>query len=247
MRSTIQGLAVTRGATLALVLSARALAQLPADTGDVIPAEPVFSPSSIAPAIAEERILGVLPTYLVVDSSTRNVAPLTRKQKFQLFLKETTDPSTFAAAGLAAALSQSGNNTPRYGIGAGPYGQRLGAAYADIALGNFFSDAVFASAFHQDPRYYRMGPGHSVARRTAYSLSRLFITRQDNGRSAFNISGLLGTSMAIGLSNAYYPNCNVNGSTVSSHFAGNAIGASVGNLLPEFWPDLKQKFARHHH
>ena len=247
MRSTVDRLTLKHGAALALFFTATAFAQLPGDTTEIIPAELALSSSSVASAISEERILGVLPTYLVVDGLTRNVAPLTKKQKFQLFVKETVDPSTFAAAGVAAALSQSGNSTPSYGVGAGPYGQRLGAAYADIALGNFFGDAVFASVFHQDPRYYRMGPGHSVARRTAYSLSRLFITRQDNGRSAFNISGILGTSVAIGLSNAYYPGCNVNGSTMSSHFASNAIGASVGNLLPEFWPDLKQKFARHRH
>ena len=235
-----------RGGALALLFAAIAFSQVSADSNEIIPVEPITVPSPSVAVLSEERILGVLPTYLVVNPS-QNVAPLTKKQKFQLFVKETMDPSTFAAAGVTAALSQSGNSTPRYGVGAGPYGQRLGAAYADIALGNFFSDAVFASVFHQDPRYYRMGPGHSVARRTAYSLSRLFITRQDNGRSAFNISGILGTGLAVGLANAYYPNCNVNGSTVGSHFASNAIGTSVGNLLPEFWPDLKQKFARHHH
>ncbi len=226
---------------LSWLLGAPLMGQEAADGLEIVPVEPAVSPARVT----EERMLGVLPTYMVVDSASK-AAPLTVKQKFQLFLRETTDPSTFASAAVTAALSQPGNSSPRYGEGAGPFGQRLGAAYADVALGNFFSDAVLASAFHQDPRYYRMGPGHSVARRAAYSLSRLFLTRQDNGRTAFNSSGLLGMGMAIGLSNAYYPNCNVNGPTVTSHFVSNAIGASVGNLLPEFWPDLKQKFFRHH-
>lgn len=241
MRSTGTFFHFARWATIVCIYAARAAAQTQGDFNDAAPIE------SVIPAATEDRMLGVLPSYLVVSDSSQRVAALTKKQKFSLFFRETTDPSTFLAAGVAAGLSQSGNNTPSYGVGAGAYGQRLGAAYADIALGNFFSDALLASAFHQDPRYYRMGPGHSVARRTLYSLSRLVITRQDSGRSSFNVSGLLGTSLAIGLSNAYYPESNVNGSTVSSHFMSNAIGASFGNLIPEFWPDLKQKFSRHHH
>jgi len=224
--------------TVLLASSIGAVAQIASDTADIEPVVPTAS--------QEERILGVLPNYLVIEDPHRSVAALTATQKFNLFLRETTDPFTFVSAGIAAGLSQPGNSTPRYGVGAGPYGQRLGAAYADIALGNFFSDAVLASVFHQDPRYYRMGPGHSVLHRTAYSLSRLFVTRQDSGRSAFNISGVLGTGLAIGLSNAYYPECNVNGSTAGSHFMSNVIGASVANLLPEFWPDMKQKFTRRH-
>lgn len=230
-----------RSVALGFALITTLAAQRPGDFSEILLAD---ATAAVVPSLTEERMLGVLPTYMVVDSSAHDTVPLTKAQKFRLFLRETTDPSTFVAAGISAALSQSGNSAPRYGVGAGPYGQRLGAAYADVALGNFFSDAVLASAFHQDPRYYRMGEGHSIARRTIYSLSRLFITRQDSGRSSFNASGLLGMGMAIGLSNAYYPSSNVNGATVSSHFVSNAIGASVGNLLPEFWPDLKQRFTR---
>jgi len=137
--------------------------------------------------------------------------------------------------------------TPRNTGWAGPYGQRVGAAYADLATQNFFSDALLAPIFHQDPRYYRMGPGHSVMRRTLYSMSRLFVTRQDSGQSAFNISGVLGMGMGIALSNAYYPSSNVNRSVVDSRFVSSILGASFGNLLPEFWPDVKQKLARRHH
>ncbi len=234
--------ATIRVSVLALTCCFCVLAQVPSDAAvEVIPVEPIL------PVAQDVRMLGILPTYLVVEDSSHGVQALTTKQKFGLFLRETTDPSTFAAAGLAAALSQSGNSTPKYGVGAGPMGQRLGAAYAEIAVGNFLSDAVFASAFHQDPRYYRMGSGHSILRRTAYSLSRIVITRNDSGHSTLNISGLLGTAFAIGLSNAYYPSVNVNAPTVGSHFASNALGASFGNLIPEFWPDLRQKFARRHH
>lgn len=219
-----------------------AMAQTPSDSP-----EPVIASSAHAEPISDDRILGLIPNFQTISDPSQAVKPLTAKQKWQLFIKETADPFTFVSAAMAAGISQSGNDTPKYGVGAGPYGQRVGAAYADLATQNFFSDALLAPIFHQDPRYYRMGPGRSVMRRTFYSMSRLFVTRQDSGQAAFNISGVLGMGMGIALSNAYYPSSNVNGSVVGSRFVSSIVGASFGNLLPEFWPDVKRALAQRRH
>ncbi len=209
--------------------------------------EPVMVEPAHPKPISDDRILGLIPNFQTVSDPLQPVKPLTAKQKWQLFVKETADPFTFVSAAMAAGFSQSGNQTPKYGVGAGPYGQRVGAAYADLATQNFFSDALLAPIFHQDPRYFRMGPGHSIVHRAAYSVSRLFVTRQDSGREAFNVSGVLGMGMGIALSNAYYPSSSVNGTVVGSRFISSILGASFGNLLPEFWPDVKQKLARRRH
>src|SRR5271169_6193541 len=156
-----------------------------------------------------DRILGVIPNYLTVEDSTKRVAPLTVKQKFRLFAKETFDPFTAGAAVAGAALSQVGNHDPKYGEGAGPYGERFGAAVADITTQNFFSDAVLASLLHEDPRYFRRGPEFGVWYRVGYALSRVVVTRTDGGKNRFNYSGVLGMSVGIALSNAYYPDSSV--------------------------------------
>jgi hypothetical protein len=121
--------------------------------------------------------------------------------------------------------------------------QRFGAAMADLTTQSFFSDAVFASAFHEDPRYFRRGPEYSVFNRVCYSMSRIVITRRDDGRATFNFAGVLGMAAGIALSNAYYPSRNVNGSVMEGRFVTSITGASLGNLLPEFWPDIKRKLA----
>jgi hypothetical protein len=164
------------------------------------------------------------------------------KQKFGLFARETFDPGTAAGAALGAALSQIDNDNPKYGHGAGPYGQRFGAALADITTQNFFSDAVLASLLHEDPRYFRRGPEFGVWYRVGYALSRIVVTRTDAGKQRFNYSGVLGMSMGIGLSNAYYPDRSVNGEEVASRFGTSLIANAMANLLPEFWPDFRQKF-----
>jgi hypothetical protein len=48
--------------------------------------------------------------------------------------------------------------------------------------------------------------------------------------------------MGIGLSDAYYPQRSVNAPEFSSRVITSLISAAMGNLLPEFWPDIQQKF-----
>jgi hypothetical protein len=212
-----------------------------ADSPDVLPVEPVIRP---APAPSDDRILGVMPNFQTVEDPDAHLPPLTVRQKFRLFIKETVDPYTFVSAAAGAGMSQYGNGTPAYGGGMASYGQRLGAAYADVATQSFFSDAVLASLLHEDPRYYRMGPAHSIPRRILYSMTRMVITRTDAGSQTFNFSGVGGMAMGIALSNAYYPSQSVSGSVTGSRFFTSLTSASLGNLLPEFWPDIKQKL--HH-
>lgn len=193
----------------------------------------------------DERIFGVIPSYLTVEDPLRRVAPLTVKQKFILFAKETSDPFTIASSAAGAALSQIDNDNPKYGNGAGPYAQRFGAAVADVTTQNFFQDAVLASLLHEDPRYFRRGPEFGVWNRVGYALSRIVVTRTDKGTQRFNFSGIGGMGLGIGLSNAYYPDRSVTGEEVATRFGTSLLASGLGNLLPEFWPDFHQKFFHH--
>jgi hypothetical protein len=129
--------------------------------------------------------------------------------------------------------------------------QRFGAAQADITTQNFFQDAVLASLFHEDPRYFRMGPRSSVLHRIAYAVSRVAITRRDSGpdsgKDGFNFSGVVGMELGIALSNAYYPPKSVNGGEMAYRTFTSLTASALGNLLPEFWPDIKARLARYKH
>ena len=202
---------------------------------------PVVSAQTTAPAGKSDRILGVIPNYQTVSDPSQNVPALTVKQKFELAAKETVDPFTIASAAAGAALSQADNGDPKYGEGSGPYAQRFGAAVADITTQNFFAGAVMASLLHEDPRYFRKGPAFGFWNRIGYSISRVVITRTDAGRQSFNYSGMLGMSMGIALSNAYYPDRSVSGEEVATRFGTSLVAAALANVLPEFWPDIRQK------
>jgi hypothetical protein len=209
------------------------------------PLTPSLSPSVNSNPVTDDRIFGVMPNYLTVEDPTLKVAPLTVKQKFQLFAKETFDPFMAVSAAAGAALSQVDNDNPKYGVGAGPYAERFGAAVADITTQNFFQDAVLATMLHEDPRYFRKGPEFGVWYRVGYALSRVVVTRTDAGHDRFNFSGVLGMSAGIALSNAYYPDSSVSGSEVGYRFGTSMVASALSNLLPEFWPDVHQKFFHH--
>lgn len=206
-----------------------------------LPAQNPPSDSNVTPA-SNGRILGVIPNFLTVNDPQQNIPQLTVKQKFALFYKETADPFTVVAAAAGAGLSEAPNDDPKYGQGGGAYADRFGAAVADIATQNFFQDALLASVLHEDPRYFRRGPQFPFLYRVRYSMTRVVITRTDAGKPSFNYSGIGGMALGIALSNAYYPSRSVNGAEVAMRFGTSLAASAFGNILPEFWPDIRQKF-----
>jgi hypothetical protein len=197
------------------------------------------SPVTTAGGLNNRRILGVIPDYQTVDA--RVTTPLSVRQKWELAFRESVDPFNIVSAGIGAAFSQDGNQTPKYGEGGGAFGKRYGAALADMTTQNVFSAGLLATVLHQDPRYFRMGPeGGKIPKRVVYSLTRLFIARQDNGKETFNTCGIGGMILGIAASNLYYPAASANGEVMVGRLTTSLFSGVTGNLMSEFAPDLQK-------
>ena len=183
------------------------------------------------------RILGVIPDNKIVPSHSTG-EPLTRRAKFSLAFKDSTDPFTFVLAGFYAGISEWNDQYPKFGEGASGYGKRFGAAYADQVIGNYFTEAIVPSIMHQDPRYFRMGSGPKL-RRLGYALTRTVVTRTDRGCAAFNYSEIVGNGIAAGLSNFYYPRADRTVSETAEKLGVQVVSDSAFNVLLEFWPDMR--------
>jgi hypothetical protein len=139
----------------------------------------------------------VLPDEVTVDlqsfpnAPVMAVAPLSSRQKFQLFVEQTADPGVVLIAGGLAGLQQAANLAPNYGQGGAAYAQRLGEVSATITADSLFTQAVMPTLFHQDPRYFRKQTGSTLGR-IYYAISRVAITQTDRGCSAFNFSKVTG-------------------------------------------------------
>jgi len=191
----------------------------------------------------KQRALGVVPMFGM--TSVRNAPPLSSRQKFQLMARTLIDPFTFVAAGLTAGVGQATNSFAPYGQGAAGYGKRYGAALADGADSNLFSNFVYPVLFKQDPRYFRVGEGPIKAR--IYSaFKQEFVAKKDSGGHTFHFSNVLGAFTAGTISNVYYPPSDRGvGLTISR--ASLALGyGCIGDLFLEFWPDVEQKLFHKH-
>lgn len=187
---------------------------------------------------SKHHILWVIPNYRE-DENGGKFAPLTPKQKLKLAFDDSFDPTAFLVAGVFAADSMA-QKQYAFGQGAQGFAKYYGGAFADQAIGNMMSEALFPIALHQDPRYFEKGTG-GFWKRTGYALSREVITRGDDGRNHFNTSELAGNAVAAGISNLYYPAADRSlGNTANKWSQQIALDAAF-NIMKEFWPDVRHK------
>jgi hypothetical protein len=160
--------------------------------------------------------------------------------KFLLFVRDTFEPVTFAAAGFDAGIDQADNRDPTFGQGAAGYGKRFGADFADQASFKFFKDFAYPAIFREDPRYYRMVHG-SGRRRLLHAVNHAYLAHRDNGTVMFNASEWLGSASAVALSNVYHPG-NERGFGPAAEMVGYSVLEDIGvDILREFWPEISHK------
>jgi hypothetical protein len=174
-----------------------------------------------------------------------SLPPLTAGQKFKIVARGTFDPFEFAFIGVETSINQAANTNPTYGQGLIGYSKRYGTAYADAAIGNFMTGAVFPAVLRQDPRYYQMGKG-KFFHRAGHAALRVLITRSDSGKTQFNFSELLGNGLAAAISNAYHPGPRTFDSNVKV-WATQIGWDVVAYELKEFWPDIHRLLSRGKH
>jgi hypothetical protein len=162
---------------------------------------------------------------------------LTPKDKFLIGAKNAVTPFSIAGWLVSSGYSHLTNGPPNYGTDKGAYGQRLGATALRNVSEGFFSTSIMANVFHEDPRYYKMGRGHSITKRALYAATRPIITRTDSGRTTANFALLTGNLECAALTNAYYPTLNHGVSQTMQIFGSSVGGSALGFCVSEFLDD----------
>jgi len=189
-----------------------------------------------------KRILGIIPNYRAVSANTY-LPPLSFEKKFWLATQDTFDYSNFLLVAGLAGVSQAQNSQPSFGQGAAGYGRYYWHTFADGGIENYMTEAIVPTLTREDPRYYTMGKG-GFFKRAGYAVSRLVITRNDEGHRTFNISEIAGAGAAAGIANTYYHDQS-NPWVKTYQRWGTEVGLDgVFNLLKEFWPDVNHAVFR---
>lgn len=200
-----------------------------------------YSPS--ATTGSPGHIFWVVPAFKVTYGT--GFTPLTSREKFGEWAQSSYDPLGLGAGVVEAATLEysSTDGFCGYGSGWSGYGKCFGSLELDSDVSSFIGDYALAVAFHQDPRYFRLGKG-SRPKRAWYAISRVFITYNDSGHNVFYSSALSGTVIAGALSNLYYPAKEVGWSPTINRIALDLGNTALYNGAAEFWPDIHQGLHR---
>jgi hypothetical protein len=189
-----------------------------------------------------KRILWIVPNYRAASTDAQ-LPPLSFKGKTWLATEDTFDYSDFIFVGALAGTSMAQKSEPSFGQGGAGYGRYYWRIFADSGIENYMTEAIVPEITKEDPRYYRLGTG-GFFKRTGYAVSRLFITRTDAGKNTFNLSEIVGSGVAAGIGNTYYPT-NSNMWVKTYQRWGTQVGLDCEfNLLKEFWPDISHAVFR---
>ena len=195
----------------------------------------------VKPTENDKRLFWIIPNYRTYPA-LKTYQPIGTKEKFKIARDDSFDRGTAVLAAAFAGQGQIANSNPSFGQGVAGYGRYFGAAYADFVIGDFMTEGVYPTLLHQDPRYFRRGSGSGWSR-LGYAMGQIFWTHTDSGRMQFNYSEVVGNSTAVAISTVYYPEGRDVGSATSK--LATQLGVDMaGNILKEFWPDLRRKFSR---
>jgi hypothetical protein len=124
---------------------------------------------------------------------------------------------------------------------------RFAIRFGRRATYNLLGNGVYAVAFRQDTRYER-AEGKGIGGRVAHAVSRVFVTRGDNGKLQPNYSRFAGQLSASALSNLWEQSTpghdRIGTDATFKRFGKSFITGSLFNVINEFIPDIKKIFGR---
>jgi hypothetical protein len=179
------------------------------------------------------------------ETSALDYSPLTRQERWRLFLNQTvTSPGAFAPVLATAVLAQRFRTPPEWGDNASGFGKRMALAFGTNVVQGVIQSAGDA-ALKQDPRYIRSGQGN-FWRRAGHAVLFTVFTYDDRGRTCFgtaNVASYYGSSIASAL--LYPPGHHAWREGVRAANLQLAMSAAF-NVFEEFWPDIRKAFRRSH-
>jgi hypothetical protein len=200
-------------------------------------------PPTAVQAPPDKRVFGVLPNYRTANM-TAEYHPITPKQKITIALKDSFDYPLVGLGAAYAGLYQLDDSHPQFGQGVKGYLRRFGTSYCDQVLGNMLTEGFLPIAFHEDPRYFRLGEG-TKRHRTAYALTRIFVTKTDTGARSFNFAEVIGNGTATLIGWSYYTDTR-DAPDYFQAFGTQLATDAISQVLKEFWPDVKRRYFHHH-
>ena len=165
-------------------------------------------------------------------------APLTSHQKFRYFARSSfMPPMPYALSILSGVFSEATDKDHGRHMTAGDFAAdtmtHAARSFAFRSTANFFEKFAFATAFKQDPRYFRSDKKGFA--RIGYAVSRVFVTQGDNGNTQFNASFLAGGLVTAGISNVWSRPEDQTVSSTLGRFGSHVAYRALSNIIKELF------------
>ena len=191
------------------------------------------------------RILGFMPNFRSVSAGAAAPRP-GWKYNFDIANHQSFDYSSFLLLGLTSVAAEGFNEHPSLGKGVPGFYAYTWRGFLDKTDGTYLSAWFLPSLLHEDTRFYPLGHGHSILKRSLYVISRQAVARTYDGQQTPNIANLGGKVLTQFISQFYYPDDTSNFGVLAEKF-GYSVMRDVGfSAIREFYPDAAAHFIRRH-
>lgn len=147
-----------------------------------------------------------VPQTATKNGNSNLSSPLKPSAKLSLGLREAfLNPGGYVGPAFAAFFTERRNVKAPGKTGGDNFADGLSfyaRYFAERASAQVLGVGVYPALFKQDPRYYP-SPKRTTGARLIYALSRVMLTRGDNGRTQFNFSRVAGNLTSAALANLY--------------------------------------------
>jgi hypothetical protein len=191
-----------------------------------------------------KRVLGIVPNFRSVSADLK-LPPMSPKDKFIVAGKDTFDYSALFIAGIQAGFAMNSKSYPEFHQGAAGYARYYWHTLADTASENFFVGGIGPIVFKQDNRFYTLGHG-SFGKRSWHAVTRVLVTRKDDGNETFNFSEVVGSGASAGLSTLWYPKQYQTWTKVGQKWLTSDLIDCFNFWWKEWWPTAN-KYVFHTH
>jgi hypothetical protein len=192
-----------------------------------------------------QRILGFMPNFRSVSGGA-TPRPPGWIYNFQVATHQATDYSSFIFLGLTSLAAEGLDSHPVLGKGVDGFYAYTWRGFLDKTDGTYLSAWLLPSLLHEDTRYYALGDGNTVIRRTLHVISGEAVARTYGGRETPNIAGLGGKVLTQVISRYYYPPGTTDFSVLATKFGYSIMREVAFSSIREFYPDIAAHYIRKH-
>jgi hypothetical protein len=172
--------------------------------------------------------------------------PLTAGEKIsRSFRSAFLSPFPYVTSAMSAGITQFGEDRQPHKDGGdevADWGSRAARNFATRSTTVIFANGFYPALFKQDPRY-EASRRKGFGRRALHAISRVFVTRDDDGNHEPNYSRFAGVMTASALSNLWERSTpghdRIGADATIRRFGRSFLTGSLNNIVfREFWPDL---------